>query len=134
MSEFSVMSYRQRNPLLTNKGSSFASFDLQQKMSSNKDSPLQIFSKVYQNLVSDYKKNQNKKLLMLDAFIVYALVSTIIQVLPILLSLSLWLITHILGCIYDFSWFFPIQFFFVWIFLPTWNVCTWRYLLAISRL
>lgn len=39
-----------------------------------------VFGQVYKNLIAEYKKNQNKKLLMVDAFIVYSFVSAIIQV------------------------------------------------------
>jgi hypothetical protein len=40
----------------------------------------EVFGQVYKNLIAEYKKNQNKKLLMVDAFIVYSFVSAIIQV------------------------------------------------------
>lgn len=48
--------------------------------SSSNSSTLSVFSQVYRNLVVDYQKNQNKKLLMVDAFILYSISTAIIQV------------------------------------------------------
>mmetsp|Transcript_29159 Transcript_29159/g.31790 ORF Transcript_29159/g.31790 Transcript_29159/m.31790 type:complete len:125 (-) Transcript_29159:158-532(-) len=47
--------------------------------SSSNSSTLSVFSQVYRNLVVDYQKNQNKKLLMVDAFILYSISTAIIQ-------------------------------------------------------
>lgn len=40
----------------------------------------QAFREIFQNVVTEYKKNSTKKLLMVDIFIVYTLLTAILQV------------------------------------------------------
>ena len=50
--------------------------------SSSSSAPKNAFALVVNNVLADYKKNSTKKLLMVDAFIVYSLVTAMIQVRP----------------------------------------------------
>jgi hypothetical protein len=93
--------------------------------STNSGSPLQVFSQVYKNLASDYQKNKNKRLLMVDLFIIYTLTCAMIQVRDCCLKFFE-IIFAFAGCIHAVGWIISVQFLFVRLFLSSWVICTGR--------
>jgi hypothetical protein len=93
--------------------------------STNSGSPLQVFSQVYKNLASDYQKNKNKRLLMVDLFIIYTLTCAMIQVRDCCL-LIFEIVFAFAGCIHAVGWIISVQFLFVGLLLSSWVICFGR--------